>query len=452
MNMNDHNVNRRQFLSGLAAAAVVRPKARARRVIMLTMVGGPSQVDLFDPKPKLRLLDGKPLPPSMSQGERFAFIKGQPRLLASPFEFKRHGASGATLSTLLPNLAGVADRLTFVRSMHTTQFNHGPAQIFMTTGHQVMGRPSMGSWLSFALGSMRSDVPAFAVLLSGESTPDGGRACWSSGFLPTRHQGLQLRTQGPPVLFLDDPPGVSRAARRDSLDVLAALNRQALTRNEDPELVTRLAAYELGHRMQTSMPALADVSKEPSSIHRLYGTTSGRSSFGNNCLLARRLVERGSRFVQLFHRGWDTHGQNRTNDLQHRLPMLCQEVDRASAALVVDLERRGLLEDTLVVWGGEFGRTPMNEGRNGSPFFGRDHHRHAFTVWLAGAGIRPGLTLGETDDLGYRVVSDPVSVHDLHATILHTLGIDHTELTFLSQGRRYRLTDVAGQVVTKLLA
>jgi hypothetical protein len=432
--------------------AQARPTARARRVIYLFMAGGPSQLDLFDPKPRLRQLDGQPLPPSVAQGERFAFIRGTPRLLGSPFPFRRHGGAGATFSSLLPHTAALADELTIVRSVFTTQINHGPAQIFMSTGHQIPGRPSLGAWLSYGLGAENRNLPTFVVLLSGESNPDGGAACWGPGFLPTGHQGVELRGRGDPVLFLSDPPGVSREGAADRVATVAALNARRAAEVGHRDVSDRTAAFELAFRMQTAVPELADLSTEPAEVHALYGTTPGKPSFASNCLLARRLIERGCRFVQLFHRGWDTHGANRSDDLVHRLPALCRQTDQATAALLVDLRRRGLLEDTLVVWGGEFGRTPMIEGRDGSRFLGRDHHRHAFTMWLAGAGLRRGLVLGETDDLGYRSVADPVGVHDLHATLLDLLGLDHTALTYRHQGRSFRLTDVEGTVVRKLQA
>jgi hypothetical protein len=432
--------------------AAARPAAGARRVIYLFMAGGPSQLDLFVPKPALRAHDGEPLPPSLARGERFAFIKGTPRLLASPFSFSPAGASGAMVSSLLPCFARVADRVAFLHAVTTTQINHAPAQILMTSGHQIPGRPSFGSWLSYGLGAETQDLPAFVVLLSGERHPDGGNALWSNGFLPTPHQGVELRPGRDPVLFLSDPPGVDRASRRASLDALAALDRERLRETGEREIDGRIRDYELAFRMQASVPELAAIEREPESVHRLYGTTPGRASFANHCLLARRLVERGCRIVQLFHRGWDNHGVNRSDDLLHRLPALCGETDRPIAALLTDLEQRGLLDSTLVVWGGEFGRTPMVEARDGSKFLGRDHHGRAFTVWLAGGGVKPGMSFGASDDLGYHPASNPVSVHDLHATLLHLLGIDHRALTYPFEGRRYRLTDVSGEVVHEIVA
>lgn len=425
---------------------------KAKSIIYLFMAGAPSQVDLLDNKPKLQELDGQHIPESMVKGERFAFIKGVPKLLGSPYTFKKCGQSGAEISEVLPHLMKIADDIAIVRSMNTAQFNHAPAQIFMNTGFQIFGRPSMGSWLTYGLGSEASDLPGFVVLLSGENQPDGGKACWSSGFLPTVYQGVQFRSQGDPVLFLTNPGGLTPQVRRQSLDLLKSLNEEHLKTVGDPEIVTRIASYEMAYRMQSSVPDLMDISKEPAAIQELYGTQPGKAAFSNNCLLARRLVERGVRFVQLYHRGWDHHGTSAREDLITGLPRLCRETDQAAAALVSDLKQRGLLDSTLVVWGGEFGRTPMNEERNRSKFLGRDHHPRAFCVWLAGGGIKGGVTLGQTDELGYNVVADPVDVHDLHATILHLLGLDHTKLTYRFQGRDFRLTDVSGSVVKKLLA
>jgi hypothetical protein len=441
-----------QVRAEAAQALVSKIAPRAKQVIFLFMAGAPSQLDLFDNKPALRKYDGQEIPAEIVKGERFAFIKGTPRLLGSPFEFKRHGRSGQEISDLLPHTAAIADDITIIKSMATTQFNHAPAQIFMNTGHQVIGRPSMGSWLSYGLGSESKDLPAFVVLLSGENNPDGGKSCWGSGFLPTVHQGVEFRSGDDPVLFVSNPAGVDGSLRRASLDALKDLNGLRQTSVGDPEIETRINAYELAYRMQTSVPELTDISGEPASVHESYGTQPGETSFANNCLLARRLVERGVRFVQLYHRGWDTHGSSLGDDVIERLPHMCRQTDQPAAALVKDLKQRGLLDTTLVVWGGEFGRTPMNEARNGSKFLGRDHHPRAFTMWLAGGGIKPGLTYGETDELGYNITKDPVEVHDLHATMLHLLGIDHEKLTYRFQGRDFRLTDVHGKVVTGLLA
>jgi hypothetical protein len=425
---------------------------KAKSVIYLFMAGAPSQIDLFDPKPKLVEYNGQAIPEEIVKGERFAFIKGTPKLLGSPFKFERCGKSGQMISELLPHLKEIADDITVIRSMQTDQFNHAPAQIFMNTGFQVPGRPSMGSWLTYGLGSENSDLPGFVVLISGQNNPDGGKSCWSGGFLPSVYQGVEFRSKGDAVLYVSDPDGVTREIRRDTLDALRELNEMELRKSRDPEIETRIAAYELAYRMQSSVPELMDISKESKEIHEMYGTEPGKASFGNNCLLARRLVERGCRFVQLYHRGWDHHGDYEGNDLKHALPNICRETDKAAAALVKDLKQRGLLDETLVVWAGEFGRTPMNEGRNGVPFPGRDHHPKAFSIWMAGGGIKPGLSLGQTDELGYNVVEDPVHVHDLHATILHLMGLDHTRLTYKHMGRNFRLTDVSGNAVQKLLA
>ncbi|MCC6408460.1 MAG: DUF1501 domain-containing protein [Planctomycetes bacterium] len=426
--------------------------AKAKRIVYLHMAGSPSQLDLFDEKPKLRELDRQPCPDSLLKGEMFAFIKGHPKILASPYSFASHGESGQRISELLPNLARVADKLCVVRSMHTTQFNHAPAQLFMHTGHFRIGRPSFGSWLTYGLGSENRDLPGFVVLLSGQYAPDGGTSLWGSGFLPTIHQGVRFRSQGDAVLFLSDPDGLDRAARRRSIDAINALNAEELARAGDPEIQTRIAQYELAFRMQASVPDLIDLGREPESVREAYGVEPGKVSFANNCLLARRLLERDVRFVQLYHWGWDSHGTSPSDDIVTSLKKRCDETDKPIAALLEDLEQRGLLDDTLVVWSGEFGRTPMNEERDGSQFLGRDHHPHAFTLWLAGAGIRRGASVGATDELGYRVVEDPISAHDLHATLLHLFGFDHERLTYRFQGRDFRLTDVEGVVQPKLLA
>ncbi len=449
-----------QSLFGAPAATDANPlapkapmfSAKAKSIIYLFMAGAPSQLDLLDSKPALQKYDGQNVPAELTKGERFAFIKGTPKLLGSPYEFRRCGKSGVEISELLPHLQGVADDITLIRSVHTTQFNHAPAQIFMNTGFQVIGRPSMGAWMTYGLGSECKDLPGFVVLISGENQPDGGKACWGSGFLPTVYQGVEFRSQGDPVLFLTNPEGVSENSRRESLDLLKNLNETELSRNGDPEILTRINSYEMAYRMQSSVPELVDIAKEPASIHEMYGTQPGKKSFANNCLLARRLVERGVRFVQLYHRGWDNHGTSSHDDIVNRLPSLCQETDRAAAALVTDLKQRGLLESTIVVWGGEFGRTPMNEARNNSKFLGRDHHPRAFSMWVAGAGFKPGIAYGTTDEIGYNIAENPVDVHDLHATVLHQMGIDHTKLTYRFQGRDFRLTDVAGNVVQALIS
>jgi hypothetical protein len=418
-------------------------KPRAKRVIYLFMAGAPSQPELFDYKPELARLDGTLPPPDLLKGYRAAFINPNSKLLGPRFTFGKHGHCGAELSELLPHLATVVDDVAIVRSMVTDAFNHAPGQILMSTGSQQFGRPSFGAWTCYGLGSESRNLPGFVVFSSGSKGPSGGNSNWGSGFLPTVYQGVQFRSGGDPVLYLSNPRGISPDVQRDSLDALGRLNRLRLDAVGDPEIATRLNAYEMAFRMQASAPEVMDLAREPKPILDLYGAEPGKASFANNCLLARRLVERGVRFVQLFHEAWDQHG-----NLKADLKKNCRETDRACAALLKDLKQRGLLDDTLVIWGGEFGRTPMVQG--GSD--GRDHHPNAFTIWLAGGGIKPGITLGKTDDLGFNAVEDRVHVHDLHATLLHLLGFDHTRLTYKFQGRQFRLTDVHGEVVQKLLA
>jgi hypothetical protein len=438
-------IARQEGAPGAPRAPLAAPRAKA--VIHLFMAGAPSQLDLFDPKPVLTKHDGRPVPAEVVKDQRYAFIRRDAQLLAPRFKFSKHGQSGAEMSEMLPHLARVADDLAIVRSVHTDQFNHAPAQIFMLTGSPLPGRPSLGAWLSYGLGSESRDLPSFVVLFSG-SGASGGSANWSSGFLPTRHQGVPFRSKGDPVLFLSNPPGVDATCQRETLDAVARLNRERLEAVGDPEIATRIAAYEMAYRMQSSAPGLIDLGEESKETLALYGAEPGKPSFAANALLARRLVERGARSVLLFHEGWDHH-----SDVAGGLRGQCGQTDRACAALVTDLKRRGLLDETLVVWGGEFGRTPMVEsnaalGRS----LGRDHHPQAFTMWFAGGGIRPGVTIGGTDELGFHVAEDPVHVHDVQATILHLLGIDHEKLTYFYQGRNFRLTDVHGKVFRKLLA
>jgi hypothetical protein len=429
--------------------------AKAKSVIYLFMNGAPSQLDLFEPKPKLVELDRKECPEEYLKGERFPFIRGVPKLLASPHKFVKAGKCGAEISELLPHTQTIADDIAIVRSMNTDHFNHAPAELFINTGLGRVGRPSMGSWVTYGLGSESADLPGFVVMLSGGGQPSGGCSCWSSGFLPSVYQGVQLRSSIDPVLFVRNPEGMDDAARRRSLDAIADLNRTHLTATGDPEITTRIASYEMAYKMQTSVPDLSDLSQESKETLEMYGIDGGggeKNAFARNCLLARRMVERGVRFIQLYHRGWDTHGSGAGDDIITSLKQRCQETDQACAALVKDLKQRGLLDSTLVVWGGEFGRTPMNEARNGSKFLGRDHHAHAFTMWFAGAGVKKGVTLGATDDLGYSITQDPCHIHDLQATILHLLGMDHKKLTYRYQGRDFRLTDVHGELFTPLLA
>jgi hypothetical protein len=437
-------------LPGLPHAA-----AKAKRVIFLFQSGGPSQLDLFDPKPVLLKRHGEELPESVRDGQRLTgMTAGQKSfpLVASPYRFAQHGGGGGWFSELVPHQARVADRLCVVRSLVTEAINHDPAITFMTTGAQLAGRPSLGAWLSYGLGSENRDLPAFVAMISrGSGKPEDQPLydrLWGSGFLPSRHQGVKFRSQGDPVLYLSNPSGIDAARRRDMLDDIHSLNSLRREAVGDPEIDTRIAQYELAFRMQSSVPELVDISSEPKHVLDLYGPDVTKpGTFAANCLLARRLSERGVRFVQLFHMGWDQH-----TSLPKQLPLQARDVDQASAALVTDLEQRGLLDETLVVWGGEFGRTVYCQGDLTPTAFGRDHHPRCFTMWLAGGGVKGGHVYGETDDFSYNVTKDPVHVHDLNATILHLLGIDHTRLTYKFQGRHFRLTDVHGTVVNDLLA
>ena len=422
-------------------------KSKVKSVIYLFMAGAPSQLDLFDEKPLLKKYEGQPIPPDVVKDQRYAFIRRDATLLGPRFEFQRHGASGAVLSEMLPHTATVADDLAIVRSMYTDQFNHAPAQLFMNSGSGLPGRPSMGSWVVYGLGSEADDLPAFVVLSTGGGT-SAGAANWSAGFLPGAHAGVPFRSSGDPILYLSNPPGVTRETQRRSLDLIQSLNRRRLQALGDPQIATRIDAYETAFRMQTRAPELMDLRKESPETLQLYGAKPGEASFAANCLLARRLVERGVRFINVYHRGWDAH-----SDVAGNLRKNCGITDRASAALILDLKRRGLLDETLVIWGGEFGRTPMVESSAAlKRKLGRDHHPQAFTMWMAGGGVKAGTTLGETDDLGFHIVRDPIHVHDLQATILHLLGLDHERLTFAYQGREFRLTDVHGKIVKEILA
>ena len=435
-------------------SAVARIAPRARRIIYLFMHGGPSQIDLFDHKPDIARFRGQDLPDSVRGGQRLTgMTSGQKTLPVTPslFRFARHGQCGAWVSELLPYTAKIVDELCFVRSMHTEAINHDPAVTLMQTGHQQPGRPSFGSWVSYGIGSANRELPCFVVLLSRGSAARPAdplyARLWGSAFLPSDHQGVSFRSDGDPVLFLSNPPGVRADARRDQLDALAELNQQQQARQLDPEIEARIAQYELAYRMQSSVPGLLDLKGESPSTFDAYGPESRiPGTFASNCLLARRLAERDVRFIQLYHRGWDQH-QNLPGDLR----LQCGDIDQPAAALVWDLKQRGLLDDTLVVWGGEFGRTTYSQGRLEADNYGRDHHGRCFTVWLAGGGIRPGVTHGETDAFGYNVVRDPVHVHDLNATLLHQLGVEHTRLTYRFQGRDFRLTDVHGNIVRPLL-
>ena len=423
---------------------------KAKNIIYLFQSGGPSHLDLFDYKPELIKRDGQKMPDEILKNIRLAQIGKNAALLGSRYQFKQHGKSGVWLSELLPHLSTIVDDVAFVQGFYSEAFNHDPATLFMNTGAQLSGRPSMGSWFSYGLGSENKDLPAFVVMATGAGQPLTNNA-WGSGFLPTVHQGVQLRSQGDPVLFVSNPEGMGAERRRQSLDAVRDLNQMRYDVLRDPEIATRISAYELAYKMQTSVPDVMDISKEPQAMHEAYATTPGQASFANNCLLARRLVERGVRFVQLYHRGWDHHGGpdgNLVFDLKKR----CQETDQPGVALIKDLKARGLLDQTLVVWGGEFGRTPMMQGSLSPDNIGRDHHPHGYTVWLAGGGIKPGIVHGKTDDFGFYATEDKVHVHDLHATILHLFGINHTQLTHRFQGRDFRLTDVHGEVVKALLA
>ena len=449
---------------------------RAKRVIYLHMAGSPSQLELFDDKPELKKLHLPDAPASCLEGKRFAFLRGVPKILAGQFAFGRQGKSGQVMSELLPNLAKVADQLCVIRTVHTDQFNHAPSQLFTHTGSPRLGGPSIGSWVTYGLGSLNQDLPGFVVLLSGGKTPDAGKSLWGSGFLPSVYQGVQCRTNGDPVLYLGDPAGMDRGLRRRMLDALAEMNQAEYQRSGDAETITRIAQYELACRMQVSVPEVMDISKEPQHILDLYGAKPGFVSpaesaddprslykgddptFANNCLLARRLIENGVRFVQLYDWGWDHHGSSLGESIDETLPIKCQQTERSIAGLLIDLQQRGLLEETLIVWGGEFGRTPMMQNNVRSElkkgYIGRDHHPYAFTMWLGGGGIKGGLSYGQTDEFGYYPVENPVGIRDLQATILHVLGLDPHAFHYTYQGLDQRLigpTD-EGRVLTEILA
>jgi hypothetical protein len=410
------------------------------------MTGAPSQLELFDYKPELTKLEGKPLPPSVIGGQRYAFIRPDAAVLGPRYKFAKHGRCGAELSEMLPHLASVADDICLVRSCHTDQFNHAPAQIFFNTGFSQPGRPSLGSWVLYGLGAETQDLPAFVVMSTGSGI-SGGAACWSSGFLPTLYTGTRFRNQGDPILNVSSPDGADAQLQRETLDVVQTFNGQRFAEDGDPEIATRMANYEMAFRLQTSAPELMDLKGESQETLDLYGCDPAQPSFARACLLARRMVERGVRFINIYNEGWDAH-----SDVAGNVKKNCAKTDQASAALIKDLQRRGMLNSTLVIWGGEFGRTPMVENSVAlGRALGRDHHPQAYTMWFAGGGIRPGVTIGRTDDLGFHVAEQPVHVHDLQATILHLLGLDHERLTFLFQGRKFRLTDVHGKLVPAML-
>ncbi|GAB4499357.1 MAG: DUF1501 domain-containing protein [Saprospiraceae bacterium] len=426
---------------------------KARSVIYLHMAGAPSQLELFDYKPALAKLDGQDCPASFLEGKRFAFIRGVPKMLGPQAVFKQRGQSGAWISDHLPHLATVADELAFLKAVQTDQFNHAPAQLLMHTGSARLGRPSMGSWVTYGLGSENANLPGFVVLTSGGKDPDAGKSAWGSGFLPSVYQGVQCRSAGDPVLFIKDPEGIDRDLREASIEAINEVNRETFAESSDPEILSRISQYELAYRMQIEAPEVMNIENEPAYIHEMYGTKPGKTCFANNALLARKLVEKGVRFVQLFDWGWDTHGTGADLSIDIGLVNKCRQTDKAITALILDLKQRGLLDETLIVWGGEFGRTPMMENRNGvtMPFMGRDHHTDAFTIWMAGGGIKGGVSHGETDEVGYNAVKGKVSVYDVQATILNQLGFDHEKLTYEFQGRPFRLTDVSGTVIREII-
>jgi hypothetical protein len=427
---------------------------KAKSVIYLHMAGAPSQLELFDYKPALQKLNGQDCPPSLLEGKRFAFIRGVPKMMGPQAEFRQRGDSGAWVSEHLPHFATVADEVSFLKGVTTDQFNHAPAQLLMHTGGARLGRPSLGSWATYGLGSENQNLPGFVVLTSGGKFPDAGKSVWGSGFLPSVYQGVQCRSAGEPVLFIKDPAGMSRDIRKASIDAINDINHKHYEEYNDPEILSRISQYEMAYRMQISAPETMNIDDEPEYIREMYGTTPGVSSFANNVLLARKLVEKGVRFVQLFDWGWDSHGTDETLAIDVGFINKCRQVDKAMTALILDCKQRGLLDETLIVWGGEFGRTPMMENREGvpNPYKGRDHHVEAFTIWMAGAGIKRGYSHGETDEIGYSVINGKTEVFDVQATILNRLGFDHEKFTYQFQGRPFRLTDVSGKVVHEILA
>ena len=442
-------------LTGSPLAAKMPPlPAKAKSIIYLHMSGGPPSLDLFDYKPTLVKHHLQPCPKELLEGMRFAFIKGVPKMLGTPFKFSPVGKSGALVSEVLPHFKDIADDVAIVRSVWTDQFNHAPAELFLFTGSPRAGNAAMGSWLTYGLGTENQNLPGFVVLLSGGTDPTGGKSLWSSGFLPSVYQGVQCRSTGEPILYANNPAGMDRASRRRTLDALGQLNELEAKKYHDPETLTRISQFELAFRMQMSVPEVMDIKKESQETLDLYGAKPGEASFANNCILARRLIEKGVRYVQLFDWGWDIHGNGTHDDLLTQFPRKCRDVDQACAALIKDLKRRGLLDQTLVVWGGEFGRTPMNEERGGSIYLGRDHHPNCFSIWMAGGGIKPGITYGETDELGYNVAKDKISVRDLQTTVLRQMGLNSHELSYKFQGLNQRLIGPTGEgkVVEGLLA
>jgi Protein of unknown function (DUF1501) len=427
---------------------------KAKNIIYLHMAGAPSQLELFDYKPDLMKLDGQDCPKSLLEGKRFAFIRGVPKMLGPQAAFAQHGNSRAWVSENMPHLSTIVDEITFLKACTTDQFNHAPAQLLVQTGSPRLGRPSLGSWTTYGLGTENQNLPGFVVLTSGGKFPDAGKSVWGSGFLPSVYQGVQCRSEGDPVLFIKDPEGMDRDLRKASIDAINEVNAQEYKEFKDQEILSRIAQYEMAYKMQISVPGVMNINDEPDYIHEMYGTQPNKASFANNILLARKLVEKGVRFVQLFDWGWDSHGTDASLAIDVGFINKCREVDKSITALILDLKQRGLLEDTLVIWGGEFGRTPMMENREGkpNPFKGRDHHVNAFTIWMAGAGIKKGFTHGETDEIGYYPVSGAVTPADVQATILNQLGFDHEKFTYQFQGRPYRLTDVSGKVIDEIIA
>ena len=426
---------------------------KVKSVIYLHMVGAPSQLEMFDYKPALQKLHNQKCPKSLLEGKKFAFIRGEPTMLGPQASFSQAGESGNWISEFLPHFKKVIDDVAFLKAVHTDQFNHGPAQLLMHTGSARFGRPSLGSWATYGLGTENQNLPGFVVLSSG-GTPDAGKSVWGNGFLPSVYQGVQCRSKGDPVLYIKDPKGVSRGLKKDIVAAINSINHQEFLKYEDPEILSRINQYEMAYRMQITVPEVMDINSEPESIKEMYGVKPGEESFANNCLLARKMVEEGVRFVQLYDWGWDTHGTNHDTSVDLGLRNKCREIDRPITALLLDLKQRGLLDETLIVWGGEFGRTPMQETREGktNKFRGRDHHGDAFTMWMAGGGIKKGALHGATDEIGFSGIEGRVSVHDVQATILHLLGFDHEQFTYDYQGRPFRLTDVAGSVIHEILA
>ncbi len=437
----------------LAPKAPMFP-GRAKSVIYLHMAGAPSQLEMFSYKPELAKLDGQDCPQSLLEGKKFAFIRGVPKMLGPQANFRQHGQSGIWLSDNLPHLATVIDDIAILNAVTTDQFNHAPAQLLMHTGSPRLGRPSIGSWVTYGMGTENKNLPGFVVLTSGGNNPDAGKSVWGSGFLPSVYQGVQCRSEGDPVLFIKDPNGMNRDVRKASIDAINKVNKEQYEEYKDPEILSRISQYEMAYKMQISVPEVMNINDEPEYIHTMYGTKPGEACFANNVLLARKLVEKGVRFVQLFDWGWDTHGDSAGNAVDIGLVNKCRKIDRCITALLLDLKQRGLLDETLVVWGSEFGRTPMQENREGKqmPYKGRDHHAAAFNMWMAGGGIKGGTTYGETDEIGYDIVSGKTEPFDIQATILNRLGFDHEKFTYESQGRPFRLTDVAGRVIEEVIA